>query len=215
MNVEMKIYTSSFAFICIIILFSLIILPNKLFSQETTGKEIKINIGAALNFSPVGGSRPFAIYLAPSFKNKRHEFYAGALMTVHSYFETFEPLIGGIGGYKFYIFKEPARVNMFAHYSFQYVHRTDYYGVYDSTGKLGPLNLKMENKNYCNTFGFGFNAYIDRGGRFSFYSTIGYCIISDWNNSWHHPQKGSTDFMWNYINISLGFSYRFAVLKKK
>jgi hypothetical protein len=198
--------------ICFMLLFSLLIDSQQLFSQEIATSELKINTGAVLTCFSHYNSSPFTIYLAPSFKNKRHEFYAGIQLTTLASHKTIKPLTGGIAGYKFYVFKNSTRFNMFLHYYLQYVHQTVKLYQLDSAGEFtGNYRTEKFNNPY-NTFGIGFNAYLDKKRMFSFYSTMGYCIFLDWDKS-----HGKIDIepVGNGFNFSLGVAYRFAVLKKK
>jgi hypothetical protein len=198
----------------IIVLITLMLFSKDLYSQSNNTKELKLNTGAMLNFDPEGYGAIYRAYLAPSFRIKKHEFYLGTQMTDKNIGGKFKPLFGGIAGYKFYIFKEPMRVNMFLHYALQYFHNTwESERIWiDSNGGIITRTNKWQSDIITNIFGFGFNVFIDKNNRYSFNSTMGYAPIICRSKSASNLYK---DFYWRQVEITLGFSVKIASIKSK
>jgi hypothetical protein len=198
----------------IIVLTGLLLFSNILIAQSDHTKELKLNTGAILNFNPGERDAIYAAYLAPSFKIKKHEFYLGTQMTDKNYGGKFKPLFGGIAGYKFYIFKDPGRVNMFLQYALQYFHNSweRKYNWITSNDSIIDITEKWQSDICSNVFGFGFDVFIDKSGRYSFNSTLSYSPILSRSQSESHIY---TDFYWGQMEITIGFSAKLASFIRK
>jgi hypothetical protein len=197
-----------------------IMIPKQSFPQSAVSvKELGLTGGFILNADFADEYLVRSGYIAPSFRIKRHELYAGPVITRLSHLYAPRVVIGGVAGYKYYILKEPARVNMFLHYSLQYFH--DSYSSYSYNGYYIAGYEGTWHK-FVNTFGFGFNIFLDNKRRFSLYNTMGYSICPQYNKEYYsiYPDQNTSSpshrrsTNWQFVNATLGLSVRLASFNK-
>lgn len=194
----------------ILILIIAIIIPNMVFSQQAENfKPLSLSSGFILNVDFESKNLLESGYIAASLRIKKHEFYVGPVITELSYLRSPKIVFGGIAGYKYYIFKEPANINVFLNYSLQYFQHSGEHYVY--TGYYIIKN-KWTEDNCINTFGFGFNVFFDKKRKFSLYNTMGYSVYP-----MRYKESSYSDVYtsWGYINATLGLTIRIGSTKKK
>ncbi len=195
-------------------------LSNILYAQEGGLKhEFGLTVGGFTNF-PVNKNylkeNIKVISIAPYVRLNKHELYVGFLYPLKSpglfSGSKITPSLSAIGGYKFYIFNNAGRENLFLNYSFQYLKYLGYYEKKDPiTNK--PIFLEETPSYINNVIGFGYVVYFDQQHRFGFYYTLGYVIsqltyVSDY---WQYNSDKiwQTQYIWNHASTNIGFSFKF------
>jgi len=200
---------------------------DKTYSQnEPIKQDFGISTGGFTNF-PVNQNYLkegiSAVYVSPYIQVGRHEFSAGIVypLATQGLFYTesnINPRPGAVAGYKFYVFNEYYRENLYIHYSFQYLR---YKGGYDiSAGNGQPVEHYTETDIYINNvIGLGYNLYFDMEGRFGLYYTMDY-LISQTGYHLASPNTSgtgswTTQYLWNRMSTHVGFIFKLTSLKKK
>ena len=107
-----------------------VVTSKNLFSQEiSSNEEVNIQAGFLIFKTPIARNNSFGTYIAPTYRFKKHEFYAGPLvMSTYGIIRRDFPMYGIVAGYRFYFFKEPMRINMFFNYNFLFAkYRNNWY----------------------------------------------------------------------------------------
>jgi hypothetical protein len=176
--------------------------PKYLISQSNNTIDVKLNVGFSLNYDfSEGGAMQYATYIAPDLRFKKHEFYVGPLLGSAIWDS---PLIGAIGGYRYYFIKEPSRMNMFLHYDLEYLR-------YRYIDNWAPQHHKNKYDNYSHVIGYGFSIYMDKKNRYCFFSSCGYSIRMEDYSDYFREIK---DFIYSQIYLSAGFSFKLVSFNK-
>ncbi len=146
----------------------------------------RFSYGFDVNWSP---------YWITSFRLKNHEFLAGTFHQIESESTSPGPMIG----YRFYLFKELTRLNVFFNYVFMYSpnKRVEY-------SRQGTFSYRDDN--YYNIIGCGFNVFIDKQHRLGFTGTMNYPIFIEKNSNWIYCY-------WRAMAFTTGLTFKIPLSK--
>jgi hypothetical protein len=211
-----------------LILFYLILIcyAPPLFSQSyEISKEFGITTGGFSNF-PANEhyltDYTSMVYVAPYIRAGKHEFSAGLLLPLAAdglYFtdKKLSPRLGAIAGYKYYVFNEYGRENMFIHYSFEYLR---YSGTsdYQYIWAFDPVKITEKDMFINNVIGVGYNVFFDMNARFGLYYILDYVISQGGYKISGEGTKMSswaTTYIWNNLSNQVGLIFKITSLNKK
>jgi len=198
----------------------------ELFSQSNAlPQEFGITAGSFTNFPANQNYLKQDIsvfYVAPYIRTGKHEFSLGILYPLNKPGLDFSDYTinsrpGFTAGYKFYIFDVTGRENLFVHYSFQYLR---FSGKYDILyhGSDQPYHWTEKDSYINNSFGVGYNLFLDANERFGFYFILDYMITQtsyQLGNQYLSDKSWNTNYIWNNLSTHMGLSFKLTPLKKK
>ncbi len=188
--------------IVISLLLILIAFFTDTFAQtKNNNKYFRIQSGYIFNTALEFKDFNHAIYLAPSFLIKRHEFTFGVLMTKERSYQT--PFWGYLFGYNFYILKTLRRVNPFINYTVQFykynAHESDHPGF-------------VTIDHFGNTIGTGVNIFIDNKKIINVYGLAGFTFYF-YRDKWYDDSK--IGYYWKQASVSVGLNIKICSLNNK
>jgi hypothetical protein len=205
-NRSMKKTTVSVIFLII----SLTVSPCLFSQKDPLRKQFGISVGAFINptfdLEKTGGA-----YVAFYRRIEKHEFSLGLIYPSHTQGrlsnDDIKPTFGALAAYKCYLLDPVRRENLFVYYS---LHVLRYCGSYYYYTGSGGIHHAGETDTYINNIaGVGFNVFMDKEQRFSFYYSIGY-VISYWMT-----EEDQSGFVLNALNSNAGFSFKLAPKGKR
>jgi hypothetical protein len=180
-------------------------------AQTEPETDLIINSGPTFSLAVGYDRNQFSYYVAPSVRKGRHEFLAGVLLTRKNIYKNLsDPSWGPVACYKFYLFNEPQRVNMYLFYGFHYFRqqRDYYYGPY-----MIPVEGTWNEDYFHNVLGTGYQVFLDKNRRLGFYNSLGYTFA--FRREDIQDQEVFVNPLFSYININMGFRCRIATIKGK
>ena len=170
----------------------------------------------------------FSFFVAPSFRIKRTEFFAGAIIPLvfpsnYGPGQKFHRRIGATASYRVYILNPSKPVNLILQYEFQYI---SYSTAYDSfSGWSGTSHRENTYKHYNSLFGVGFIGFFNRNHTLGFSTVISYMFpVQRYQGSTDGPsyyyEWGHSHHLENYINYCFSlyvklFSFKRNISKDK